>query len=132
MKRKRPAKPLYCEGCGSPFRQLKWKGYVQKYCSRSCANRARPAQGTIHHTGYRYISMGKCGDVRAEHRVVMEQMLGRALLPHETVHHKNGVRADNRPENLELWSSRHGRGQRAIDIPLRASDVIIGALALGG
>ncbi|WP_442816133.1 HNH endonuclease [Streptomyces sp. NBC_01233] len=42
----------------------------------------------------------------------MEQTLGRDLFEDETVHHINGVRDDNRPENLELWSSRHPKGQR--------------------
>jgi hypothetical protein len=49
------------------------------------------------------------------HRQVMEQHLGRKLRPNETVHHKDGNRANNKIENLELWSNRHGKGQRVED-----------------
>lgn len=51
-----------------------------------------------------------------EHRTVMEQMLGRPLLPFENVHHRNGHRADNRPENLELWTKKQPYGQRVTDL----------------
>jgi hypothetical protein len=50
-----------------------------------------------------------------EHRVVMEQMLGRRLQGKETVHHVNGDKTDNRAANLELWSSSQPGGQRVAD-----------------
>jgi hypothetical protein len=50
-----------------------------------------------------------------QHVYLMEQHLGRCLQPHEEVHHKNGVRSDNRLENLELWNTRQPKGQRPED-----------------
>lgn len=54
-----------------------------------------------------------------EHRLVAEELVGRRLRRNEHVHHRNGKRWDNRPENLEVMSaSEHARlgGQRPEDL----------------
>lgn len=54
----------------------------------------------------------------------MEQMLDRELLKGETVHHRNGVRDDNRPENLELRVATHPKGQAVEDVVAWAREVL--------
>jgi hypothetical protein len=118
-----------CGGCGYrfPFCGSGNPG-TGRYCQRECANRAtKPMRGrkgpsspnwkggrSVSKEGY--VGVRVNGEYIAEHRYVISQHIGRDLLPEETVHHKNGVHGDNRLENLELWSSRHPRGQRIEDL----------------
>lgn len=83
---------------------------------------AKNGSGYIHKkSGYKTIYKpnhpnikNKMGQI-LEHVFVMSQYLGRPLFRGETVHHKNGIRHDNRIENLEIWDKSHPPGQRLQD-----------------
>lgn len=128
-----------CPACGkTQIKRRKPGGRLyreQKYCDQACkkahqsvlaAERFREAlatgEGFPRHqkrNGYWVMSVpsGVTGRKHSvfEHRFVMEQHIGRKLLPEESVHHVDGNRSNNARENLELFSSRHGPGQRVVD-----------------
>lgn len=110
-----------CAFCGTIL-----KVQSNKFCSRRCAGLAanekytRP-DGAKNVLSDGYIRVKHQGKWVLEQRLVKERQLGRPLHPRERVHHRNGVRSDNRPENLELWVVRQGSrkdppGSRATDL----------------
>lgn len=112
--------------CEAPPRSRGWcvKHYTrwQRHGDVTVRLKRAPGEGSINPLGY--VVVTRAGRHVFEHRVVMEELLGRPLLPNENVHHKNGVRDDNRPENLELWVKSQPAGQRAEDLVAWAHDVI--------
>lgn len=96
--------PLTCARCGATFTRFpsRAKRYARQFCSAACslAEKKTARVGCVNRLGYRQVSID-CRTV-LEHRLVAEKALGRPLLPNEVVHHINGKRADNRPENLRV------------------------------
>lgn len=113
IKKANPRVDFACDHCGKIVKM--WPSQIaaaRRFCSRACSSNGRRV-GTIDKNGYRVMEFD--GVQIAEHRLVVEKRLGRKLLPHETVHHVNGQRADNADSNLELWSTAQPKGQRVAD-----------------
>lgn len=129
--RPRAARVAVCtfEACGKKsFRQNLCSGHYRLRRNGEPLRPLRPwrepipvGQGTKFEAGYVLLS-GYADHPNArpnaqilEHVVVMSSILGRPLIEGENVHHVNGVRDDNRPENLELWKRVQPKGTRVSD-----------------
>jgi len=125
-----------CEDCGKERWVLVYKGKPEATHCPKCANFLR-RKGGIGNNGNGYIViklepndffLGMASKQRTvlEHRLVMAKYLNRCLLPWEVVHHKNGIRHDNRLENLELLSAiRYHLPDLVIKSRVRRLEVLI-------
>lgn len=124
-----------CEGCGEEFEfrlaMAKWN--AGRFHSRECMNAHRRAStvGKTKRTGDGYVlefqpdsPMAQGSGYALQHRLVMAEVLGRPLTASENPHHINGVRDDNRPENLELWNTSQPSGQRPEDKLTWAQEIL--------
>lgn len=116
-----------CENCGKEY--VYSHHGAKRFCSKECFYEFTVPVGTVSpagENGYTIVKVpaGTPGSkvnksTRARwmhtHRYVMQEKLGRPLLKTEDVHHINGRRDDNRPENLELWKRSHPAGVRSAD-----------------
>jgi len=102
--------------CGMHYFRLQARGDVgSPESERPGGSRFQMNQGYVKVHRPAHPSSNSDGYV-LEHRAVMEDHLGRQLAKFENVHHINGVRHDNRIENLELWTKPQPAGQRVSDL----------------
>ena len=119
-----------CKICNKEFirypQQIK-NGAIH-HCSHKCSGLSKRKR-SISTGGYITLRMPEHPNAMRngriyEHQLIMSNKLKRPLQKQETIHHKNGIRSDNRIQNLELWSNHHPRGQKIEDLVKFAKEIL--------
>lgn len=116
--------PCKSENCSKyVYASLRYSGYC-KSCLNMLELNPNWRGGKVKHAAGYIMLRQPDGKYALEHRLVMEKALGRSLSPNENVHHMNGIRSDNRLENLELWITSQPSGQRVSDLVAWAKQIL--------
>jgi HNH endonuclease len=113
----KPIPQILCQGCGKiippPVGYRYHQFSVRKFCSPTCQ------RGIVHrgthivqsrcYGGYVVVYVGVGKRPKYEHTIIAERSLGRPLKKGKVVHHINGIKDDNRNENLLICSSSYHR-----------------------
>lgn len=132
---KRYGKIIICKNCGENC--FATDGNIKKgngrFCSKECASQLKNnpnwKNGRRHHQGYIQFKQLHHPNVDYngyifEHRLVVEKQIGRYLKPTEEVHHRNGIKDDNHPENLMAFKNKAIHRKFEAGKPVNSEDII--------
>jgi endogenous inhibitor of DNA gyrase (YacG/DUF329 family) len=108
----------HCLVCNKEISANRSREMIRHFCSKECQGKYQQGESNPNWNGGEMITWNGYKQIRntshpfnnngyvKQHRLVVEELMGRYLNPNEEVHHVNKIKTDNRPENLMVFSSK--------------------------